>query len=267
MGKAWESTSPEAIEFVLEEHHFFGLLLDDFSQLALLRDLCALLLGIGSVLGFVLRTQPDDGLAIIYLLLQRACFGLKLLVFGLLFPNLALEFLLGLLDSFDPVKGVLFELLDLLLKTLFVFFVSLDVLSLDDLLGLLGHAVKLDILGSFLEVQNLQLQPLLPRFDALQSLIRGHDLVHQTDLQIANSENFAVFVLNYTLLDQSGIFVIRCYRLLRNLNLALSHVNNDLVVELEFRFVLNPLELFLMRDFLSLVQLVLNLFEEIFVLF
>jgi hypothetical protein len=192
-----------------------------------------------------LGPKPDDGLAVIDLLLERARLGFELFVLSLLLPDLALKLQFGLLDRLDPVCSVLFELFNLLLEPLLVFLISFDVLALDNLLRLLCHAVELHILCPFGKVQDLELQSLLLRLDCLELLVRCHDLAHQVDLLLTDCQNLLVLIMNHTVFDQNSVFIIGRHRLLGNFDLTLAHVYDDFVVELELLFVFNPLEFFL----------------------
>lgn len=126
---------------------------------------------------------------------------LQLLVFCLLLTDLALELLLGLLDGLDPVDRVFFELLDLLLQTLLVLFVPLSVLSLDDLLGLLGHTVKLNISGSLFEILSHERQLFLLQLNFLEVLLVLKNRLHLLDLGFAVFLYALILISNDSLLD------------------------------------------------------------------
>ena len=104
--------------------------------------------------------------------------GLKLLALRFLLADLTLELLLCLVDGPDALLSVLFKLLDLVLKTLLVFLVLLLVLALDDLLGLLGDSVELHVLGTFLEVLDLEVESLSLVPDPLKAGLELTDSVH-----------------------------------------------------------------------------------------
>ena len=89
---------------------------------------------------------------VVNLLLENASFVFQLLIFLLLVPYLTTQFTLRLVDGLNALVRVQFKLLKLGLKPFLVFFITLGVFSLDDLLGLLRHPVKLDILGPLFEV-------------------------------------------------------------------------------------------------------------------
>lgn len=126
---------------------------------------------------------------------------LQLLVFCLLLTDFALELLLGLLDGLDPVYRVFFELLDLLLKTLLVLFVPLGVLALDDLLGLLGHTVKLNISGSLFEILSHQRQLFLLELNFLEVLLVLKNRLHLLDLGFSLILDALIFISDDSLLD------------------------------------------------------------------
>jgi hypothetical protein len=109
--------------------------------------------------------------------------------------------LLGLLDGLDSVDRVFFELLDLLLQTLLVLFIPLSVLSLDDLLGLLGHTVKLDISGSLFEILSHERQLFLLQLNFLEVLLVLKNRLHLLDLGFAIFLYALILISNDSLLD------------------------------------------------------------------
>ena len=152
MCKWWESTRPETIQLVFEEHHLFLLLLNNFQQLALLRNLLASLLRVGVIISLIFRSQVNNRLSVINLLLENAGFIFKLFVLLLLVSYLTTKLTLSQIYGLNTLVSVQFKLLKLSLETFLVFFITLGMFSLNDLLGLLCHSVELDILSSLFEV-------------------------------------------------------------------------------------------------------------------
>ena len=111
------------------------MLLNNFQKLALLRNLLASLLRVRVIISLVLRSQVNNRLSVVNLLLENASFVFQLLIFLLLVPYLTTQFTLRLVDGLNALVRVQFKLLKLGLKPFLVFFITLGVFSLDDLLG------------------------------------------------------------------------------------------------------------------------------------
>lgn len=123
--------------------------------------------------------------------------------------------------------------LDLLLETLLVLVILLLMLALDDLLGLLGDSVKLDILGPLFKVKDLEEKLLALVLNPLKLLLVMSDLLHLVDLALSTVSNLVVFILDYLLVDENGILIVSGDWKLRYFYLSLFHVNHDLKVILE----------------------------------
>ena len=90
-------------------------------------------------------------------MLQLTGHRLQLLILSDLLLDLLLELALHRLDSLNTLLSVDSQLLSLLIQALLIVLFLLHVLTLNDLLGLLGDSVKLNVFGALYEVLNLQL--------------------------------------------------------------------------------------------------------------
>jgi len=81
-------------------------------------------------------------------------------------------------------------------------------LALDDLLGLLGHTIELDVLGSLLEIKDLKVQTPLLVLDSLKASFELTDQVHQLHLFISSSNNLSILVVDHVPRDEDGILVV-----------------------------------------------------------
>ena len=132
-------------------------------------------------------------------------------------------------------------------------------LALDDLLGLLGDPVQLNVFRSFLEVFDFKVKPLLLIADLLERHLKVRDVVHESDLHISLSDNFLVFIIDYVLRNQDGILVVRSDWKLRHFNLSLLQINDNFKIVSDF---LDPIECLLLSSILSL-EVVINFSEVI----
>jgi len=119
----------------------------------------------------------------------------------LLLLDLPSKLLLGLVDGLDPLLSILFELLDLVLKTLLILLIFLLVLALDDLLGLFSYPIELDILGSLLKVLDLKIESLLLVSYPLEELLEVTNLFHQVDFFVSLLGNLLVLVVDDSSVD------------------------------------------------------------------
>jgi len=81
-------------------------------------------------------------------------------------------------------------------------------LALDDLLGLLGHTIELDVLGSLLEIKDLKVQTPLLVLDSLKASFELTDQVHQLHLFISSSNDLSILVVDHVPGDEDGILVV-----------------------------------------------------------
>jgi hypothetical protein len=184
------------------------LLLNNFQQLALLRNLLASLLRVRVIISLVLRSQVNNRLSVVNLLLENASFVFQLLVFLLLVPYLTTQLTLRLVDGLNALVRVQFKLLKLGLKPFLVFFVTLGVFSLDYLLGLLRHSVKLDILGPFFEVGDPQLEDLVLNLNLSQLGLMEKNIFHLFNLLVATRPDLVILLRDDFFLHQDCVFVI-----------------------------------------------------------
>jgi len=89
--------------------------------------------------------------------LQLSGLGFELLNLLDLLLDLLSELSLHVLNSFNSLICVFPQLVGLGVKALLVILFLLNVLALDDLLGLLGNSVELHVHCSFSEIENLEL--------------------------------------------------------------------------------------------------------------
>jgi hypothetical protein len=248
MCKWWESTRPETIQLVFEEHHLFLLLLNNFQQLALLRNLLASLLRVGVIISLIFRSQVNNRLSFVNLLLENAGFIFKLFVLLLLVSYLTTKLTLSQIYGLNTLVSVQFKLLKLN-ETFLFFLITLGVLSLNYLLGLSCHSVELDILSPFFKVGDPQLEDLVLNLNlSLQSLM-GKDVLHLYYLCMASRPDFTILLRNDFFLNQDCIFVIGSYRQLRNFELTLSHIDNHFEIELFSLNLFKQILIFLLHLF------------------
>ena len=126
-------------------------------------------------------------------------------------------------------------------EALLVLFVLLLVLALDDLLGLLGHTVELDIKGSLLVVFNHEGQSLNFVLDLLQLGVMLQDLFHVVDLGVTLVHDTIILGVDHADIDEDGILVVGGDRQLWDFDLTLLHVGDDLEVELQLFLTINRL--------------------------
>ena len=104
----------------------------------------------------------------VHIVLKLTGLRLQLVTLHTFLSNLPLQLLLSLVNSLNPLVSILLELFDLVLKSLLVFLILLLMFSLDNFLSLLSDSVKLNILGSLLEISNFEIKSLLYVSDPLQ---------------------------------------------------------------------------------------------------
>lgn len=81
-------------------------------------------------------------------------------------------------------------------------------LALDDLLGLLGHTIELDVLGSLLKIKDLKVQTPLLVLDSLEAGFELTDQVHQLHLFISSSNDLSILVVDHVPGDEDCILVV-----------------------------------------------------------
>ena len=229
-----ESTGTEAVEFVLEEHDFLLLLLDDVQHTALVGNGHDLLAWIASGVLVGRRLQVDNLLTLVDFHAQVTSLALQLSILTLLVFDLLKKFLLLGSVCLQPVGGVLLQLPDLVLEALLVVLILLLVLTLDDLLRLLGDAVELDVKGACGVIFDLQGLSLYDVLNLLQLGLVGKDLLHLLNLLLALLVDVVVLLIDDRLINKDGVLVVSGDRKLRNLNLTLLEEDDGLEVELEF---------------------------------
>lgn len=156
MGEGWESTGTQSMQLVFKEGYLLGLLLNNVSKLENLGGVLDFLLGIVGIVLVLAGLELQDLFTLADGGLQLAGLLLELSVFGLLLLNLVSKLLLGLVDSFNTFGTGALKLSGLVFKAFLVVFVLFDMLTLDNLLSLLGNTVELHILGALDEVSNFQ---------------------------------------------------------------------------------------------------------------
>lgn len=172
---------------------------------------------------------------------EVTCLALKLCILTLLVFDLLLKLPLLSGICLQPVGRVLLQLPDLVFKSLFVILILLLVLALDDLLGLLGYTVKLDVKGTgsvIIDFKSLALNNVL---DLLQFSLVSQDLLHFLDLLLSLLVNVVVLVLHNMLINQDSILVVCGNWKLRHFDLTLLHERHRFEVELEFLLTISGL--------------------------
>ena len=167
-------------------------------------------------------------------MLELSGLGFKLLIFSDLFLDLFLELALHRLVSLDTLITVGLELGDLSVESLLVVLLFLDVLALNDFLGLLGDSVQLHILGSLLKVSDLTLETFVFVHDLLEHCLVTENVGHVGDLGVTLTLDETVLQVDILFQDQDSVFIVSSDWQLRNFDLTLLEVNNDLEVVLEF---------------------------------
>lgn len=122
--------------------------------------------------------------------------------------------------------------------------------SLNDLLSLLSHSVKLNIFGSFFEIFNFQIKSSLHVLNSFKVRLEFRDSVHQFDFVLSFSFDACVFYFDDILRNKNCIFVVSGNRKLRYFNPSLLDVNNGFKVIPDF---LNSVSSFLLSYNLSFV--------------
>jgi len=160
-------------------------------------DLFYLLAWISISVGHRVGLQTHDLLPLVDVILELSSLGLKLLALHPLFSYLSSQLEFGIIDSFDPLLSIFFKLLDLVFKSLFIFLVFLLMLALDDFLSLLCDTIQLNILGSFFEIFDFEIESFFLIFDSFEASLEFADSIHQLYLCITSCMNFFVFILNH----------------------------------------------------------------------
>ena len=200
------------MQLVLQERNFLGLLLDDVAQLEELGGVLDLLSGvIGRVL-VLARLQLEDLLTLRHRLLQLTRLVFQLAVLRFFFLNLVAQLLLGLVDGFDALGTAGLKLSYLVFKPFLVIFVLLHVLPLNDLLGLLGDTVELNVLGSLFVVSALKLQAFGPVLDMLEHSVGLEDRLHRRNLLLAATGDLVILFHHRALRHKDGVLVVSGHR-------------------------------------------------------
>ena len=109
-------------------------------------------------------------------------------------------------------------------------------LALNDLLRLLGHTVKLHVLGSLPEVNDLQLEAFVLAVNLLELSLVIKNTLHSADLLVTARLNLHVFGQDCVFLNQDCVLVVSRYGELRYLDLSLTHVHDNLEVKFQLHF-------------------------------
>ena len=131
-------------------------------------------------------------------------------------------------------------------------------LALNDFLGLLGDSVQLHVLSPFLKVSDLTLETLVFVHDLFEHSLVAQNVGHVGDLGITLTLDETVLQVDILLQDQDSVLVVSSDWQLRNFDLTLLEVNDDLKVVLEFLYSALGLAL-LDRDNLQLLVKLLDL--------
>jgi hypothetical protein len=172
--------------------------------------------------------------ALLHVVLELSGLGLELLILCDLFFDLFLKLALHGLDSLDTLITVGLELGDLSVESLLVVLLLLDVLALNDLLGLLGDSVQLHVLGPLLKVSDLTLETFVFVHDLLEHSLVAENVGHVGDLGVTLTLDETVLQVDILLQDQDSVLIVSGDWQLRNFDLTLLEVDNDLEVVLEF---------------------------------
>ena len=261
VGEGGEGPSPELVKLILQEHDLFLLLLDHVHQAALVRDLLDLLLRVRVCVVVCFRLQPLNLLALLHILLQLTRFDLELLILQNLLFDLFAQFSLSRFVSCDSFRCVFSQLFFLLIQPLLVVFFLLDVLALDDLLGLLGDPVKLHVLSQLFKVLLFCLEALVLVLDLFEFGLVDEDAADGRNFDLAALLEMVVLVFDLFALDEDCVLVVCGDGKLGNLDLALLQVHNHLKVVLQLLDPSQSLALFCGNH----IELLLLLHDVIFV--
>merc|ERR1719242_404509 len=121
----------------------------------------------------------------------------------------------------------------MVLKALLVLLVLLLVLSLDDLLGLLGDSVELNVEGTLLVVLDGEEQSLDLVLDLSKLCVVLQDLLHIVYLGVTLVLDAVVLGVDDADIDKDGILVVSGNWKLRHFDLSLLQVDDHLEVKLE----------------------------------
>ena len=215
------------------------MLFDDVNHLALSGDCHDALSRVIRSVVVCGRLQVDDLLALIDLHSQITSLALQLLVFTFFVFDLLSQLFLLRRKCLEAVSIVLLKLLHLALEALFVFLILFLVLSLDNFLCLFGHSVQLHVLRSLLIVLDFESISLHFILDLLKARVVLQDFHHVVHLVVSPKFDSVVFVINHSCADKDGVFVVCGDGLLRNFNLSLLEVDDELEVKLELFLAIN----------------------------
>lgn len=231
VSKRREGSCSESVELVSEHLDLLCLLLGDVEELAFVGNLLDLLAWISVSVIHGVGLQAHDLLSLVDVVLELTRLRLELLALHSLFSDFSLELQFGVIDGLDSLLSIFFQLLDLVLKSLFVFFILLLVLSLDDFLGLLGHTIELDVLCPLFEISDLQVESLFLIPDPLETGLEVANLIHLLNFGLTSALDLFILVVDYVFGNQNGIFIIGGYWKLRNFDLSLPQVDNGFEIE------------------------------------
>lgn len=255
MSKGWESPSSQSVELVLEEHDLFFLLLDHIQQFSLVGDVFALLLGHLLAAGVCVGLKTVNLLSLLNIVFEHPSLLLELLVLGDLLADLLLQLGDHVLNSSSSLGAVLTKLGGLGVEALLVVFFLLHVLALDNLLGLLGDTVELNIHSTLGKIDDLELQALVLQMHSLELSAVLHDVGHVGHFGVSTILNVLILLVNRLLQDKNGVLVISGNWELRYFNLTLLEVDNDFEVVLELLDAGKSFPLLVLHNVEGLLQL------------
>jgi hypothetical protein len=103
-------------------------------------------------------------------------------------------------------------------------------LTLDDLLSLLGYSIELDVFSTLLEVGNLQLKTLVLVHNLLEHGLVAQNIHHVVDLRITFMLNEQVLLVDILFENHNSVFVVSSDWQLGNFDLTLLEVNDNFKV-------------------------------------
>ena len=148
----------------------------------------------------------------VHIQLQLASLVVQLLVFKVFLTDVSAQLGLCDVEGLNTLVSVRLELLDLTFKSLLVFFITLLMFALNDLLRGFCHSIELDILSSLFEVFNLELHTLVDCLDNLQLGLVIEDFLHICNLLFSSLRDFVVLLFEDRAAYKDGIFVVRSDR-------------------------------------------------------
>jgi hypothetical protein len=150
--------------------------------------------------------------------------------------DLLLEFGLHTLNCLDALFCILLQLLSLSVKAFLIVLFLLNVLALNDLLGLLSNSVQLHILSTFFKVSDLQFESFVFILYLFKQSLVLQNVNHLLNLRFAFSLYLIILPRDSTSQNQNGILVVSCNRRLSNFDLALFQIYDHFEVVLQLLY-------------------------------